>query len=208
MHQSSFPRVRLPSERGDARLQQDEQTICCLYPCLVYIGQMFWPKRLAVFYPWPTNGWPIAAIALSVGVLALVTVLAFWFRKNRPYLIVGWLWYLISLSPTLGLIPVGLQAHADAYNLLAAHRSLFCVGLAGRRSRGAISGNAEALDVCSRRPRSQPRPGSPGSRQLHGRARDALATYARRDAEQRCRQLQSRAPSRLAVTGSTMPFAS
>jgi len=60
----------------------------------------------------------IAAIALSVGVLALVTVLAFWFRKNRPYLIVGWLWYLISLSPTLGLIPVGLQAHADRYTYL------------------------------------------------------------------------------------------
>src|SRR5882724_439890 len=86
--------------------------------CLVYIGQMFWPTRLAAFYPWPTNGWPIAAIALSVGVLALVTVLAFWFRKNRPYLIVGWLWYLISLSPTLGLIPVGLQAHADRYTYL------------------------------------------------------------------------------------------
>src|SRR5205814_1476953 len=85
---------------------------------LIYIGQMFWPVRLAVFYPWPTNGWPIAAIAVSVGVLGFVTVLAFWFRKSRPYLIAGWLWYLISLSPTLGLIPVGLQAHADRYTYL------------------------------------------------------------------------------------------
>ena len=86
--------------------------------CVVYIGQMFWPTRLAVFYPWPSTGWPVSDVLLAAGLLALVTVLAVCFRKTRPYLIVGWLWYLISLSPTVGLIPVGLQAHADRYTYL------------------------------------------------------------------------------------------
>jgi Tfp pilus assembly protein PilF len=48
----------------------------------------------------------------------LITGLAFYFRKRCPYLIVGWSWYLVCLSPTLGLIPVGLQAHADRYTYL------------------------------------------------------------------------------------------
>src|SRR4051812_1232989 len=86
--------------------------------CVAYIGQMFWPTRLAVFYPQPPNGWAVADILLAVGLLAFITILAAVVRKARPYLIVGWLWYIISLPPTLGLIPVGLQAHADRYTYL------------------------------------------------------------------------------------------
>jgi tetratricopeptide (TPR) repeat protein len=79
---------------------------------------MFWPARLAVFYPRPPDGWPVADSLLAVGLLGFITILAVGFRKKWPYFIVGWLWYLISLSPTLGLIPVGLQAHADRYTYL------------------------------------------------------------------------------------------
>jgi tetratricopeptide (TPR) repeat protein len=86
--------------------------------CVTYIGQMFWPARLAVFYPQPPNGWPVVDNLLAVGLLSFITILAVGFRKTWPYFIVGWLWYLISLSPTLGLIPVGLQAHADRYTYL------------------------------------------------------------------------------------------
>jgi len=86
--------------------------------CVTYIGQMFWPARLAVFYPQPPGGWPVATILFAIGLLTFVTGVAVCFRKTRPYLIVGWLWYLISLSPTLGLIPVGVQAHADRYTYL------------------------------------------------------------------------------------------
>jgi tetratricopeptide (TPR) repeat protein len=86
--------------------------------CVTYIGQMFWPAKLAAFYPQPTNGWSRTDILLAGALLAIITILSMRFRKSRPYLIVGWLWYLISLSLTLGLIPVGLQAHADRYTYL------------------------------------------------------------------------------------------
>jgi protein O-mannosyl-transferase len=86
--------------------------------CTTYVGQMFWPAKLTVFYPQPTGGWPPGRILLSVALLALISAIAFALRRTRPYLIVGWLWYLVCLSPTLGLIPVGLQAHADRYTYL------------------------------------------------------------------------------------------
>ncbi|HVF71558.1 MAG TPA: tetratricopeptide repeat protein [Chthoniobacterales bacterium] len=86
--------------------------------CVTYIKQMFWPVDLAVFYPQPPNGWPSATVLSSIGLLTLISVLVAQFRKARPYLIVGWSWYLVCLLPTLGLIPVGLQAHADRYTYL------------------------------------------------------------------------------------------
>lgn len=86
--------------------------------CVTYIWQMFWPLKLAVIYPRPPDGFAAGTIFLSLALLALITAVTIVLRKSRPYLIVGWLWYLICLSPTLGLIPVGLQAHADRYTYL------------------------------------------------------------------------------------------
>jgi tetratricopeptide (TPR) repeat protein len=86
--------------------------------CVIYIKQMFSPVNLTVFYLQPDDGWPLAKVLLSLGLLALISGVVVRFRKTSPYLIVGWLWYLISLAPTLGLIPVGLQAHADRYTYL------------------------------------------------------------------------------------------
>jgi tetratricopeptide (TPR) repeat protein len=86
--------------------------------CVIYVWQMFWPAKLTVFYPQPAGGWPLRDILLCLAFLAAVTAIVLWFRKTRPYLVVGWSWYLIALSPTLGLIPVGLQAHADRYTYL------------------------------------------------------------------------------------------
>jgi Tfp pilus assembly protein PilF len=85
---------------------------------LIYIGQMFWPLNLAVIYPRPPDGLAAGTVLFSVVLLILITAATIILRKSRPYLIVGWLWYLVCLSPTLGLIPVGLQAHADRYTYL------------------------------------------------------------------------------------------
>jgi Tfp pilus assembly protein PilF len=86
--------------------------------CVTYIWQMFWPLNLAVIYPRPRDGFAAGTVLFSVILLILITAATIIVRKKRPYLIVGWLWYLVCLSPTLGLIPVGLQAHADRYTYL------------------------------------------------------------------------------------------
>ena len=79
-----------------------------------YIGKAFWPVNLAPHYPHPGNslkGWEIMG---SLALLVAITALAF-AQRQRPYLIVGWLWYLISLLPMIGVVQVGRQAMADRY---------------------------------------------------------------------------------------------
>jgi len=83
-----------------------------------YIRQMFWPARLAVFYPHPENRLPLFEISLAVIVLIGITAAAFGFRKKAPYLMTGWLWYLGMLVPVIGLVQVGWQGHADRYTYL------------------------------------------------------------------------------------------
>ena len=85
---------------------------------LVYIWQMIWPANLGVFYPYPQNGLPMWQPAVAAVVLLVVTIIFFSLRQSRPYLLVGWLWYLSMLSPVIGIIQVNLQAHADRYSYL------------------------------------------------------------------------------------------
>jgi tetratricopeptide (TPR) repeat protein len=79
-----------------------------------YLAQMVWPLRLAPFYPlsqvFPI--WP----AVGTGLLLLAaTLLALRAARTRPYLVFGWIWYLVTLLPVIGLIQVGHQSHADRY---------------------------------------------------------------------------------------------
>jgi tetratricopeptide (TPR) repeat protein len=85
---------------------------------VVYIWQMLWPVKLAVFYPHPENRLPIWVIILAIIVLAGITAAAFALRNRAPYLITGWLWYLGMLVPVIGLVQVGWQGHADRYTYL------------------------------------------------------------------------------------------
>jgi Tfp pilus assembly protein PilF len=84
---------------------------------LIYIWQMIWPANLALIYPHPGR-LPFWQTASASAVLVLVTAGVFILRKRQPYLITGWLWYLIMLLPVIGLIQVGSQAHADRYTYL------------------------------------------------------------------------------------------
>jgi len=85
-----------------------------------YLGMTLWPARLAMFYPHPylasTGGLPLAAwqIAGSLALLVGLSVLALRARAH-PYLAVGWLWYLGTLVPVIGLVQIGPQALADRY---------------------------------------------------------------------------------------------
>ena len=84
---------------------------------LIYVWQMIWPANLATVYPHPGR-LPFWETACAAALLFLVTTGAFILRKRQPYLMTGWLWYLIMLLPVIGLIQVGSQAHADRYTYL------------------------------------------------------------------------------------------
>ena len=79
---------------------------------------MFWPFRLGLFYSYPEHSL-LAKGVLSAALLILISAIVFVLRKKRPYLITGWLWYLGMLVPVIGIIQVGLQAHADRYTYLS-----------------------------------------------------------------------------------------
>jgi tetratricopeptide (TPR) repeat protein len=79
-----------------------------------YLGKMLWPENLTILYPHPWQ-WPIwIAIAAALFLIG-VTVVAIRNRQKHPYLIVGWLWFLGTLVPVIGLVQVGMQAIADRY---------------------------------------------------------------------------------------------
>jgi protein O-mannosyl-transferase len=85
---------------------------------VTYIWQMFWPSNLAVFYPHPENTLALWQVMLAAAFLVAITLLVFALRRTRPYLLVGWLWYLSMLVPVIGIMEVGLQSHADRYTYL------------------------------------------------------------------------------------------
>jgi tetratricopeptide (TPR) repeat protein len=79
-----------------------------------YIAKMFWPGQLAIFYPYPDS---FAAWKVATGAAALIAIFI-WVMlqiRKRPYLAVGWFWYVGTLVPVIGLVQVGSQAMADRY---------------------------------------------------------------------------------------------
>lgn len=78
-----------------------------------YLGMLVWPSGLAVFYPLaPVPAWQVAG---AVAVLLGVSVVALRWARSAPWLLVGWLWYLVMLLPVIGFVQVGGQALADRY---------------------------------------------------------------------------------------------
>jgi Tfp pilus assembly protein PilF len=84
-----------------------------LVSCVCYLGKMVWPDHLAVFYPYHT--WAVWQVTGSAALLALITLATVWQAQRRPFLVVGWLWFLGTLVPVIGLVQVGMQAMADRY---------------------------------------------------------------------------------------------
>jgi tetratricopeptide (TPR) repeat protein len=82
---------------------------------LRYIGEMIWPSDLAVLYPHPGTSLPLWWGAGAGLVLLGLSILVVRVIRRRPYLAVGWLWYVGTLVPVIGLVQVGVQAHADRY---------------------------------------------------------------------------------------------
>ncbi|HTV64501.1 MAG TPA: tetratricopeptide repeat protein [Bryocella sp.] len=82
-----------------------------------YLGKAFWPSHLALFYPYPLKPYPLAEVAAAAIVLLVITA-AVVLQRRRRYLIVGWLWFLGTLVPMIGVVQVGTQAMADRYAYL------------------------------------------------------------------------------------------
>lgn len=83
-----------------------------------YIGKMLWPRDLIYFYPHPLGTLSRGQVALSLLLLAAITAIAITCRRRRPWLTTGWLWYLGTLVPVIGIVQVGRQAMADRYSYL------------------------------------------------------------------------------------------
>jgi Flp pilus assembly protein TadD len=106
-----------------------------------YLGKLVWPVDLAVFYPYPRAISP-AAVAVAAALVAGLSVVAVRTARRRPYVLVGWLWYLLTLVPVVGLVQVGTQAMADRYTyvpLIGVLIALFwLVAESGPRARLAL----------------------------------------------------------------------
>jgi Flp pilus assembly protein TadD len=83
-----------------------------------YIGKMFWPSRLAVLYPHPGKAILIWQAMISALLLLAISICVVRLARKYKYLLVGWLWYLGTLVPVIGIVQVGLQAMADRYTYL------------------------------------------------------------------------------------------
>jgi len=86
------------------------------YSYLAYLGKLVWPHHLCVFYPHPLASLSPLTVLLCALALFLLTLGSFFCRM--PYVTVGWLWYLITLLPVIGLVQVGIQGMADRYTYI------------------------------------------------------------------------------------------
>jgi hypothetical protein len=81
----------------------------------LYLKKAVWPSGLAFFYPHPGPTLSLTAVALAFAILVVITVFAIVRVRRWPFLLVGWLWFLGTLVPMIGLVQVGLQQMADRY---------------------------------------------------------------------------------------------
>jgi tetratricopeptide (TPR) repeat protein len=122
---------------------------------VAYLSKTFWPSRLAVIYPWsmyPPSG---EKIALSAIVLALITGAVFLARGRHGYLLTGWMWYLTTLLPVIGLVHIGLHSMADRYTYIPLIGVFMMIAwgiprlLNGWRLRGTVLGILSAVVLVS-----------------------------------------------------------
>jgi protein O-mannosyl-transferase len=116
---ATYLATRGPGTRSHVWLSVGERFNNAVVTCVAYLGKMFWPVHLSVFYPLRPG--LSAAVVIGCGLLLIViTGWALWCWRRRPWLVVGWFWYLGMLVPVSGIIAVGghPQAMADRFTYL------------------------------------------------------------------------------------------
>ena len=99
------------------------------YTC--YLGKMIWPLHLAILYPY-NDSISHTFVCESLLILTGISVIAWLERHANPYLFVGWLWFLVTLLPVIGLIQVGAQSMADRYTYFPSIGIFLAVGFLGQ----------------------------------------------------------------------------
>ena len=83
-----------------------------------YIGKMFWPQNMSVFYPLDIVHIPLWRIALCILLVLVITIFAVRFGRKQRYLPVGWFWFVVTLVPVIGIVQSGAQGYADRYTYI------------------------------------------------------------------------------------------
>jgi tetratricopeptide (TPR) repeat protein len=110
----------LVQKNGDAIIESEtvyQRWSNAAVSVLRYLQHVAWPRHLAIVYPLPPH-WPLQIFVSAIAALIFFTALALWQSSRRPWLLVGWLWFVGLLLPVLGFVQVGLQAMADRYTYL------------------------------------------------------------------------------------------
>ncbi|MFN0009761.1 MAG: tetratricopeptide repeat protein [Planctomycetota bacterium] len=110
-----------------------------------YLQQSVVPGGLAVFYPHAAEAYPVWQVGGALLLIAGLTVLALFAAKRQPWLAVGWLWFLGTLVPVIGLVQVGSQARADRYMYLPMIGLSVAVAFSVARSKWLLAGAVAAV---------------------------------------------------------------
>ena len=100
---------------GMTMLSLNARVANALTAYLIYLKKTFWPSGLAVSYPYPADAPPIWQTAVCALALLGISAWAVWLGRRYRYLLVGWLWYLGTLVPVIGIVQVGSHSMADRY---------------------------------------------------------------------------------------------
>jgi Flp pilus assembly protein TadD len=108
-----------------------------------YVAKIFWPSHLVIIYP--LSRWPFWAGAGAAVLLLLVSGLALWRVRTQPWLAVGWLWFMGTLTPVIGIVQVGIAAMADRYSYIPSIGLFIAVVWAARDWSVRLGARASAI---------------------------------------------------------------
>lgn len=119
-----------------------------------YLRSTFFPVRLAILYPHPRGNWTLLPVLMGATLLLFLTPFCWWQRQRRPWLIVGWLWFIGTLLPVIGFVQGGRQGWADRFTYWP-HIGLFVAlvwGLAELCERGRIQTGVALRKIVAEQP--------------------------------------------------------
>ena len=96
-----------------------------------YIGKIFYPRSLAILYPHPLESLPAWQPIIALVILVVISGVIIFLARRARFLLVGWLWYVGTLIPVIGMVQVGNQAMADRYTYLPSIGIFIIVAWAG-----------------------------------------------------------------------------